>query len=523
VVVFSDINIIGGITMNYCDWLFNTDSNELENIAVIDAENNRRFTYLQLQQQVLQVADFLKNKGYQQGDVILSHLYNSAEAAIVHLAIQYLGGVTCLVDPLFKAPELPYYINDSGAKCIISYLKKNEITALTDTRAEILNVTEIETLIANGSNYSPTNGSDSYRYRVGELALLLYTSGSTSQPKAVMLPAESFGIFLQKNDDGMYHYQPTDRILCFVPFSHGFGSISILIPSLAYKAATVFLRSFHPIKVAQVIAAENITHLFGVPTHYQQLLQYKDIHSHLRSLKAAFCAAAPLNTDTTFNWYRTTGLYLDEGYGMTETCTLITTRIDRLPEPAGNVGVTAKSILQVEVVDDQHNPVSPGVVGEIRVKGPGIMLGYLNKPQDTAERLQEGWVYTGDLGYKLDDGSLVLSGRKTEFINVAGLKIAPLEIETVLNSFSGVIDSAAIGIANNLYGEVVKAFVQLKPDVNVSERDLTKYCSEKLAGFKVPKSITFIETFPRNNLGKIDKKALKGFEASLDRQEVVSG
>ncbi len=508
--------------MNYCDWLFNATNSELENTAIIDAENNRRFTYFQLQQKVLQLADILKNKGYQRGDVILSHLYNSAEAAIVHLAIQYIGGVSCLVDPLFRASELPYYINDSEAKCIISHLKKEVITATTDTSVEILNVTEIETFLEEDYRLNPKDGGKSYCYKEEELALLLYTSGSTSQPKAVMLPAESFGIFLKKNDEGMYRYDPTDRIICFVPFSHGFGSISILIPSLAYKAATVFLRSFHPIKVAQVIAAENVTHMFGVPTHYQQLLQYKDLYPHLKRLKAAFCAAAPLNNDTIFNWYKITGIYLDEGYGMTETCTLITTRLGRLPEPAGNVGVTAKSILQVEVVDDEHNPVSKEVIGEIRVKGPGIMLGYLNKPKETSERLQEGWVYTGDLGYKQLDGSLVLCGRKTDFINVAGLKISPVEIEAVLNSFTGVIDSAAVGIEDKLYGEVVKAFVQLQQDFTISERDLIKYCADKLASFKVPKSITFVEAFPRNNLGKIDKKALKNSEASLLIQEAVT-
>ncbi len=508
--------------MNYCDWLFNASRRELENIAIVDVDNNRRFTYLQLQQKTLQLANFLKSKGYQPGDVILSHLYNSAEAAIVHLAIQYIGGVTCLVDPLFRASELPYYINDSEARCIISHLKQDEIKTVCATSSEILNVTEIETILKDDFQLNPNGEQESYHFREGELALLLYTSGATSQPKAVMLPAECFGIFLKKNDEGMYHYEPTDRIICFAPFSHGFGVISILIPSLAYKAATVFLRSFHPTKVAQVIAAENITHIFGVPTHYQQLLQYEALYPHLRRLKAAFCAAAPLNTETTLNWYRITGVYLDEGYGMTETCTLITTRLNCLPEPAGNVGVTAKSILKVEVVDEEHKPVSEGIIGEIRVKGPGTMLGYLNKPKETLERLQDGWVYTGDLGYQRADGSLVLCGRKTEFINVAGLKISPVEIEAVLNSFLGVIDSVAVGIENELYGEVVKSFVQLKPGVKVSERELIKYCAQKLASFKVPKSITFVETFPRNNLGKVDKKELKKLDDSLAVQGAVS-
>jgi long-chain acyl-CoA synthetase len=278
---------------------------------------------------------------------------------------------------------------------------------------------------------------------------------------------------------------------------------------LAHKAATVFLRSFHPIKVAECIREEDITHLFGVPTHYQQLLRYETLHPVLKELKAAFCAAAPLNDETTRAWLKVTGFYLDEGYGMTETCTLITTRMNRLPEPAGDVGNTARSVLQVEVVDEDHNPVLPEVLGQIRVKGPGIMLGYLNKPKETAERLQDGWVYTGDYGYQKPDGSIVLCGRKTEFINVAGLKISPIEIEAVLNSYEGIIDSAAIGMEDELYGEVVKAFVVLKPGSEFRERDLIKHCLERLASFKVPKTIVAVKEFPRNNLGKIDKKALK--------------
>ncbi|HEX2954110.1 MAG TPA: class I adenylate-forming enzyme family protein [Bacillota bacterium] len=501
--------------MNYCDFLFDADESTLGNLAIADADNGRRLTYRELQQKVVQLSKFFRSKGFKPGDVILSHLYNSNEAAIVHLAIQYIGGVSCLVDPLFRAHELDYYMKDSGAKLVISHLQKAEIQAVSKVATILMNVFEIEEVLYGEGQVETDVRPDYYQYEGLDLALLLYTSGSTSQPKAVMLPAGCFRVFLQKNNEGMYHYAPTDRILCYAPFSHGFGSISILIPSLAYKAATVFMRSFHPIKVAQSIAKESITHLFGVPTHYQQLLKYEALYPELRKLKAAFCAAAPLNTDTVRQWYDVTGIYLDEGYGMTETCTLITTRMNKLPEPAGNVGVTAKGILQVEVSDDQKKVALVGVIGEIRVKGLGTMLGYLNKPEATAERLQDGWVYTGDLGYKLEDGSLVLCGRKTEFINVAGLKISPVEIEAVLNDYPGVVDSAAIGLENELYGQVVKAFVQLKPGVNSTERELIKYCSEKLASFKAPKTITFLDEFPRNNLGKIDKKALKAMEESL--------
>lgn len=307
----------------------------------------------------------------------------------------------------------------------------------------------------------------------------------------------------------MYRYCPKDRLLCYVPFSHGYGSVSLLIPALVGKAAIVFMRSFQPVKVANAISTEGITHIFGVPTHYQQLLRYESIYPELRKLKAAFCAAAPLSYDTALSWYKNTGIYLDEGYGITEATTLIATRMSMLPEPAGNVGFSPKGIMTLEAVDENGRPCEDGIIGELRVKGPGLMLGYLNRHQETAERLRDGCLYTGDLGYRRNDGSFVICGRKTEFINVAGLKIAPVEIEAVLNAHPDIVDSAAVGIEDGVYGEIVKAFVVLKDGANTSERDLIKYVSGKLANFKVPKYIAFLTEFPRNNIGKIDKKALK--------------
>lgn len=494
--------------MNYCDLLFNTDQKDLVREMIIDGESGRRITFEELKAEVLKVAEFLKSKGYEPGTIISTHLYNSAEVAIVLLAIQYIGCVICLVDPLFKADELSYYIQDSGSKCLITHLNENEIRNGMDKELDIINVREIEDVCQKDSSCS-CEQTEMYRFKEDELAMLLYTSGSTSTPKAVMLSTGCFYTFLKKNNVAMYQYKPEDRLLCFVPFSHAYGSVSLLIPALAYKAAIVFLRSFHPTKVSNIISQENITHIFGVPTHYQQLLRYESIIGDLRKLKAAFCAAAPLSYDTAYSWHEKTGIYLDEGYGMTESTTLISTRMSMLPEPSGNVGYPPKGIITIEVVDEENKVVEDGIIGELRLTGPGLMLGYLNRPKETAERIKNGWLYTGDFGYRRSDGSFVICGRKTEFINVAGLKISPIEIEAALNSHYDVVDSAAIGLEDNLYGEVVKAFVVRKEESAVTERELIKYLSNKLANFKVPKCISFMKELPRNNVGKIDKKALK--------------
>lgn len=496
--------------MNYCELLFDTKGTDLELEALIDAESGKRLTYKELMEEVKKTAGLLEAKGYKSGDVIATHLYNSVEVAVILLGIQYIGGVICLVDPLFKANEVLYYIEDSGAKCLFTHLKSNEIELSENVKCDIVNIKDYEEEIKN-SSYEE---KEFYNYKEDELAMLLYTSGSTSTPKGVMLSAGCFFTFLEKSNCSMYRYTKDDRILCFVPFSHGFGSVSILIPSLYGKSAIVFLRSFQPIKISNAILQENITHIFGVPTHYQQLLRYEALHDSLRKLKAAFVAAAPLNYETAMLWYKTTGIYLDEGYGMSETTTLITTRMNRLPEPAGNVGFPPAGILEVDVVDEEDNICEVGVIGEIRIKGKGLMLGYLNRPEETKERLRNGCVYSGDHGYKISDGSLVICGRKKDVINVAGLKISPLEVEAAINSNEAVVDSAAIGVEDSVYGEIVKAFVVLKDGSELTERELIKYVSEKIANFKVPKCITFLDEFPRNNLGKIDKNALKNMDAA---------
>jgi long-chain acyl-CoA synthetase len=496
------------ITVNYCELLYNTEEKYLDNEVLIDTENGRRVTYGGLEEEVQKVAAFLKAKGFGPGDTISTHIYNSAEAAIVLLAIQYIGGVICLIDPLFKAGELNYYIKDSDSKGLITYIDKEDIQFESDIDAEIINVKEIEEVCRLPlASFDIEN--DFYDYKEDELAMLLYTSGSTSRPKGVMLTTKCFFTFLAKSDESMYKYNPEDRLLCFVPFSHGYGAISLLIPALDGKAAIVFMRAFQPIKIGKLISSEKITHIFGVPTHYQQLLRYESLFPEFRKLKKAFSAAAPLSYETAYSWYKNTGVYLDEGLGLTECSTLVTTRLSMLPEPTGNVGFPPKSVFKVEVADAEGKACDEGIIGEIRVKGPGLMLGYYKRPKETAERLKDGWLYTGDVGYIRSDGSLVISGRITEFINVAGLKITPIEIEAVLNSHPDVLDSAAVGVEDHIYGEIIKAFVVLKDNRKVEERDLIRYVSSKLANFKVPKYIEFLDEFPRNNLGKIDKKALK--------------
>jgi long-chain acyl-CoA synthetase len=493
--------------MNYCSFLFGAPKEWLDNPVLVDVESGRRYTYAQLQDAVRTLSAYLWESGYRPGDVIATHLYNGAEAVIAHLAIQFVGCVSCLLDPLIPPQRLSYYVDDTQAKCLVTHLERNTAAEGLTRRVRILEASEVASLSDDTPGSLPS--ADPYDFDPGALSAIFYTSGTTQQPKGVMLSPKTFYSHYRIFVRACYEYVPQDCLLCFVPFSHGYGSKSIFIPCLSSGASMVIMRSFQPIKVAEVVARERVTHIFGVPSHYQQLLRREEWIEPMRSLKAAFTAAAPLKVETAQSWKERVGFCLDEGYGLIETCTGVAFRRDRMPSRMGDVGAYPADLVEIEIVDDAFRILAHGERGEIVVRGDSVMMGYLNKPQETAQALHDGWFRTGDLGYKTPGNELVLVGRIKDVINIAGIKVAPSEIEVALNEHLDVQESAVVGVQDSMYGEVVKAFVQLRADARVGERDLIRFLQGKLMNFQVPKQIVFVETFPRNNMGKVDKKALR--------------
>lgn len=495
--------------MNCCDYLFKIDHELLNNEAIIDSENGRRYTYKDLQIAVKKFAKYLVDRGFKKGSTIAIHLYNGSETVIAYLACQYCGLISCIVDPMFKPFELQYYLEDSKAVCLITFLKNEKDIEELSTNIEIMHDTDID-IVCDDSN----NGlieQKPYDVPKNEATIILYTSGSTSKPKGVMHNIYSCIAHVAIQQEIGYTFKKDDRLICFVPFSHAYGCIDILFDAMEYGACVVMMRSFQPQKIAKLIEEEGITHLFGVPTHFAQLLRYDSIVPQLKKLKAAFVAAAPLNHMTAVQWEEKTGVYLNEGYGLSETCTLTIFRDKSITVTPGNVGKPTTKVARVEIVDKNDNPVAQHEVGEIRIKGPNVMLGYWNKPEETSKKLRDGWFYTGDFAYKNSNDEFILCGRNTEFINVAGIKVSPIDVESVLNQHPFVLEAAVISQKDEMYGEVVKAFVVLKAEKTLTERELIRFVSSKLSSFSVPRSITYIEQFPRNNIGKIDKNALTRF------------
>jgi long-chain acyl-CoA synthetase len=491
--------------MNYCNYVFQVRETWLNNTALVDAGSGRRFSYEELQEVVRRLGSNLRVMGFAPGDVIATHLYNSAEAVIAHLSIQYAGCVSCLLDPLITAEGLSYYVADSGARCLLTHLPRDQVRQHLPDHVQIIEVPEIEGLFSERRG----NAVPAYDYAADQVAAIFYTSGTTSHPKGVMLCPANFHSHFRIFTRACYTYDPQDKLLCFVPFSHGYGSKSVFIPCMDAGATLVMMRAFQPQKVVEVLERERITHLFGVPAHYQQLLRRNEWIAPMKKLKAAFSAAAILKLETAREWKERVGFCLDEGYGLIETCTGVAFRRGRMPDRLGHMGAYPRDLVDIEIMDNDQHLLSAGERGEIVVRGPSVMKGYLNKPEETAQVLRNGWFRTGDMGFKSAEGELYLTGRIKDVINIAGIKVAPFEIEAALNEHPDVIESAVVGVEDETYGEVVRAFVQVRQGATCDERDLVRFLQKRLMNFQVPKAILFVDALPRNNMGKVDKNALR--------------
>jgi len=492
--------------MNYCNYLFDIKKEWLNNTALVDIESEKSFTYAELQNSVIALSKGFVNRGIKSGDVVALHIANSAEVVISHLAVQYIGGVTCLLDPLIPIKALTYYLDDTKAKHLITGKKKESMNEICDGLDNILEANEIFPIIDSNSN---DNHLIKYEYLKDEISTIFYTSGTTSKPKGVMLSPKNFSNHVKIFIKGCYDYSASDKLLCFVPFSHGYGSKSVFLPCLQSGASMYIMRSFHPHKVIEAIEKYKITHLFGVPSHYQQLLKKEELYEYLKKLKGAFTAAALLRTDTAQEWNEKLGYFLDEGYGLIETSTGVAFRKNRLPNKLGDIGTYPKEFVEIEVVNEKFEFLKANERGEIVIKSESVMLGYINKKEETKKAIYNGWFRTGDMGYKTNDDQIVLTGRIKDVINIAGIKVAPFEIEAALNELPGINESAVIGVDDEMYGEIVIAFVKLNNGLELREREIIKYLQSHLMNFQIPKEVHFIDQFPRNTMGKIDKNTLK--------------
>lgn len=517
-----------------------------DKVALI--HHGERLTYAGINSMANRLAAALMNIGIKQGDRVAVFMDNSIEAVISIFAALKAGAAFMVINQTTKAEKLEYLMNNSRARVLLTQGNRTGIT-------RNINCPHLKTIISTNSTSQPINQSTHstnqpinhstiqpfnlpcipYEEIVNsganktitskcidlDLASIIYTSGSTGRPKGVMLShlnmvsaAHSITTYLENTKD--------DIIINVLPISFDYGLYQIL---MGFKiGGTVILeKSFtYPYQVIDTMIKEKVTGFPGVPTIFAILLRLKDINKYdLSSLRYISNTAAALpvsHIKRLRELFSRARLY--SMYGLTE-CKRVSylppEELDRKPSSIGK-GMPNE---EVYIVNEKGERVSPGEVGELVVRGPNVMLGYWEMPEETAKCLKPGKypgervLYTGDLFRMDEEGYLYFVARKDDIIKCKGEKVSPKEIENVLYSLEGILEAAVVGVPDEIFGQAVKAYVALEEGSKLTEKDILRYCSQHLENFMIPKYIEILPSLPKTMSGKISKNELKRREEIL--------
>lgn len=468
--------------------------------------------------QVKRLGNALRKLGVGKGERVAVYLPNSPEYLVTYFAIAEIGAIAVPFNIMFKRSEITYIVNNSRAKILV---------AAADQAAEhVQNIRDrlptLEHLIVVGEHQ--LENAFSYQQLLSEnddnlqmvdcapddVVTILYTSGTTGQPKGAMLTHANFYDNGELNGSYTLHINDQDSFLTGTPFCHIFFVLTVLGPMFK-GGAVVTMPRFFPDKALELISKYQVTHFAGVPTMYIYMLQtYKaDPDKYdLSSWRFAQSAGAAMPAEYVKEIENCFKVGFCECYGSTETSSTCT--YGRLGHgKPGSIGLPADT-WEVQIVDEGNQAVDVGAVGEIIVKGPGVFKGYWDMPEATAAAFTGEWFHTGDLGRADEDGYLYVVDRIKDMLICGGYNIYPREIEEVLYTHPAVLEAAVIGIPDAAKGEIPKAYITLKPNgERMSEGDMIAFCKERVAAYKVPRIVEFVEELPKNATGKILKRALK--------------
>lgn len=481
-------------------------------MKIITSFQGREMSYAELYEQAKRLAGYFQLKGYEQEDIIAVYLINSDYFLTCYYACQ-LGGFTILpINTKLTAPEVDYIIKHSEAKALIYDARLtsilDDLPETMETFEDLLELGEDNTLLEIFQNDSLS--FNEVKVAENTTTVIFYTSGTTGKPKGVMLSAANVRATAKLYVEAL-ELNSGDRMQIVAPLFHCAASHVFSIP-IIYAGGTVIIEEgFSPEQTMDTLEQEKITVFFGVPAMYSILLNSPKMETlDLSNLRLFTYGAAPMPFELI---RKIKTLYpevkVQNIYGQTENSPAATTLKDHYAlEKVGSVGEPVPGT-EVRVVDENGNPLPTGQVGEIAVKGPQLMKGYLKNEEATKQAIRDGWLYTGDLGRMDEDGLLYIVDRKKDMIIRGGENVYPVEVEEVLYEIPEVLEAAVVGVPHEVYGEVPKAYVVLKEGKQLTEEEVLTKCSKSLAKFKLPAEVEFIDSLPRNASGKVLKMTLR--------------
>jgi long-chain acyl-CoA synthetase len=477
--------------------------------AVICGEE--RLTYAQYGHCVAALARELIDKGARGQRVVLA-LANGVDICIATFAVHAAGAQVVPLNPLYTVRELGEIIEDAAPR-----------VSLYDTTVAPI----IEPLIEKSSAQFAIKLGGLHGRRLFDpdlhssfpdpppdpdsLATLQYTGGTTGRSKGVNLTHRAIATNIAQRDALLPTGRRGERILCMTPLFHSYAVAMCLHNAANCGGTMVIVPRFTPDAVFQLMVAERITILAGSPTIFAALIKHERFSSsYFSTLRISYSGASALPEGLLRRWEEATDVSVLEGYGQSEAGPVLAFNPQHGVRKPQSVGVPLPKT-EIQIVDPETGTrvLEVGAVGEIRARGPQIMQGYRNRPEETSQALRNEWLYTGDLGEFDSDGYLYIRDRKKDMVLVSGFNVYPREVEEVLCRHPAVLEVAVIGVPNEEKGALIKAFVVLRGSEGTTTRDLETYCRANLAAYKVPREYVFLDHLPKTAASKTDKAKLR--------------
>jgi long-chain acyl-CoA synthetase len=452
------------------------------------------------------IAGLLHDKGFEVGDRVGIMLPNVPHFPIVYYGILRAGGVVVPMNPLLKGREVEYYLRDSGAKLLFAWHDFGEAAAAGCEAAGA------EHVDVHPTGFAEVVGSASPRTEVvdrdaQDTAVLLYTSGTTGTPKGAELTHDN----LRRNVEvchGLFGATPEDRILGALPLFHSFGQTCGLNSSVAAGAMLSLIPRFDPVKALEIVQRDRITIFEGVPTMFAAMLHVPDREAYdLSSLRLCASGGSAMPVEVLRGFEEAFGAKVLEGYGLSETSPVASfNHPDRERKP-GSIGTPVAGV-EMKVVDDDGAEVAQGEVGEIVIRGHNVMKGYWRRDDATAEAIRDGWFHSGDMATVDEEGYFFIVDRKKDMVIRGGYNVYPREIEEVLYEHPAVREAAVVGVPHDELGEEVGAAVALKDGEQATAEELRDFVKERVAAYKYPRQVWFVDELPKGPTGKILKREI---------------
>jgi len=524
-----------------------------DNVALIF--EGYKLKYAKLIDMAERLATALSAMGVEKGDRVALLLPNTIHNVVSYYAVHRANAIAVQNNPLYSDRELEYQLNDSGSRVLITF------DLLANRMIDLRSKTKVKQIITCGTgDYLPfpksmlfplvakkkglkpdiKEAKDVYGFKevlanyapnppkldIGweDVACLQYTGGTTGVPKGAMLTHKNLSCNVQQTAEWFPEFvktAPTDIHMGALPFFHSFGMTSAMNLPLWWGSAIVLIPRPEPKALLDAIKDYGVNFLSAVPTMYIGMLNYPELANYdLSCIKGCFSGSAPLPVEVIKQFEELTGAAICEGFGLTETTPV--THINPFGEGAnrkiGSIGLPIADT-ECKIVDREKGKkeMPIGKPGELIIKGPQVMKGYWNMPDETANTLRDGWVYTGDIATMDEEGYFYIVDRKKDMIIASGYNIYPREIDEVLFQHPKVKQACAVGVPDEYRGETVKAFIVLKDGKTATEEEIVKYCKENLAKYKVPKIVEFRESLPMSAIGKVLRRTLRDEE--IKKQE----